>query len=107
MSEVLTITDDARDKILEVLLGEDGPEELALFVEIAGQQDGAYTYTMDLRPVDEAGTDDLVQHHGGVRRSSSARRAPRAPRRGNARLHGCGMVMQNPNRPEAAAVAPL
>jgi Fe/S biogenesis protein NfuA len=105
MSEVLTTTDEARDKILEVRSGEDGPEELALFVEIAGQQDGAYTYTMDLRPIDEAGAVDVVQHHGDlsvVIRSESSERLAGA----TLDFTGAGMVMQNPNQPEAAAVAP-
>jgi Fe/S biogenesis protein NfuA len=105
MSEVLTITDEARDKILEVRTGEDDSEELALFVEIAGQQDGAYTYTMDLRPIGEARADDVKQQHGAL---TVVIRAETSERLSGATLDftGAGMVMQNPNQPEPAAVAP-
>ncbi len=56
---VLTITDEARAKIVEVRAAEENPGELALFVEVAGQQDGAYTYAMELRPLTEAGSADV------------------------------------------------
>jgi Fe/S biogenesis protein NfuA len=105
MSDVLTITDDARDKILEVRAGEDDAETLALFVEISGTQDGAFTYTMDLRPGGEAGGADVQQQHGDlpvVIRAESAEKLTGA----TLDFNGSGMVMQNPNRPEVTPVAP-
>ncbi len=105
MSDLLTITDEARDKILEVRAGEEDAESLALFVEISGIQDGAYSYTMDLRPQGEAGAADLVEKHGDlpvVVRSESAERLTGA----TLDFTGSGMVMQNPNRPDPEPVAP-
>jgi Fe/S biogenesis protein NfuA len=105
MSDVLTITDEAREKILVVRAGEESSDELALFVEISGAQEGAYTYTMDLRPLEESAPADLVQRHGDlpvVIRSESAEALEGA----TLDFTGAGMVMQNPNRPEVAPVAP-
>jgi Fe/S biogenesis protein NfuA len=105
MSDVLTITDDARDKILEVRAGEDDADSLALFVEISGTQDGAYTYTMDLRPNADADVSDLKEEYGDlpvVIRAESAEQLTGA----TLDFTGAGMVMQNPNHPEVAPVAP-
>jgi Fe/S biogenesis protein NfuA len=102
---VLVITDEARAKIIEVRAAEDNPAELALFVEIAGQQDGAYTYAMELRPLAEAAAADVVQSHDDL---SVVLGAESVDALGGATLDfgGAGMVMQNPNRPAAPSVAP-
>ena len=60
---ILILTDQARTKVLEVREGETDPELLALWVEVSGERDGAYTYTMELRPVSIASESDLVQNH--------------------------------------------
>ncbi|HEY8215634.1 MAG TPA: NifU family protein [Acidimicrobiia bacterium] len=100
---VLTITDAARAKILEVRAGEDEPETLALFVEIAGQQDGAFTYTMELRPLAEAGDADVVQRHDDLSVVIAGDNADDL-RGATLDLGGGGMVMQNPNRPPQPSV---
>lgn len=104
-SPVLTITDSARDKILEVRAAEESDEELALFVEVSGQQEGAYTYTMDLRPTAEAKPDDVLQHHDDlpvVIRADSVEKLTGA----TLDFTGAGMVMQNPNKPAPPSVEP-
>jgi Fe/S biogenesis protein NfuA len=107
MSEpVLTITDEARAKIVEVRAGEDDPESLALFVEIAGQQDGAFTYAMELRPLEEAADTDLVQSHDDLSVVIVADSVDDL-RGATLDLGAGGMVMQNPNRPSLPpSVAP-
>jgi Fe/S biogenesis protein NfuA len=106
MSEpVLTITDEARAKIVEVRAGEDDPESLALFVEIAGQQDGAFTYAMELRPLSEASETDLVQSHDDLSVVIIADSVDDL-RGATLDLGAGGMVMQNPNRPSLPSVAP-
>jgi Fe/S biogenesis protein NfuA len=103
---VLTITDEARAKILDVRAGETDGDTLALFVEVNGQADGAYTYGMDLRPLDEAGDDDLVQRHDDLSVVIVAGSAD-ALRGATLDFGSAGMVMQNPNRPAPpSAVAP-
>ncbi len=105
MSEALTITDEARDKILEVRAGESDADSLALFVEVSGVRDGAYTYTMDLRPSAEASAGDVEERYGDlpvIIKADSSEKLVGA----TLDFNGSGMVMQNPNRPEPEAIAP-
>lgn len=95
---LLTLTDAAREKILEVRSDETDPETLALWVEVSGQSGGAFTYTMELRPLDEAASEGIVQRHDDL---SLVIANDSAEQLGGATLDftGAGMVMQNPNRP--------
>jgi Fe/S biogenesis protein NfuA len=95
---VLAVTDEAREKILEVRSSEPDPDTLALWVEISGQSAGAFSYTMELRPVAEAGPSDAVQRHDDL---SVVIAADSIDQLAGATLDftGSGMVMQNPNKP--------
>ena len=98
---ILVLTDQARTKVLEVREGETDPELLALWVEVSGERDGAYTYTMELRPVSIASESDLVQNHDDltvVIENSSIEKIVGA----TLDFGPAGMVMQNPNHPEPA-----
>ena len=98
---VVTVTDAARDKILEVRADEPDADTLALWIEVSGEAAGAYQYTMELRPLADAGDDDLVQRHDDL--SVVVPAASVEPLTGaTLDLSGTGMVMQNPNRPSAA-----
>jgi Fe/S biogenesis protein NfuA len=97
---VFTITDVARDKILEVRAAEAGAELLALWVTVTGESGGAYTYDMSFRALDDAGDADVIQHHDDLPIVIDADSV--------AALNGAtldfaasGMVMQNPNKPPA------
>jgi len=98
---VLTITDQARSKIVEVRANEPDPDAQALWVEVSGQSGGAYTYEMYFRPVAEAGADDVVQRHDAL---SIVIPGDGVDKLVGATLDftGSGMVMQNPNRPAAS-----
>jgi Fe/S biogenesis protein NfuA len=101
---VVTVTDAARDKILEVRAGEPDSDTLALWIEVSGEANGAYQYTMELRPLAEAGDDDRVQRHDDlsvVVPAASVESLTGA----TLDLTGTGMVMQNPNRPSPAGGA--
>ena len=63
MGDLLTITDAARAKVLEVRAEEADPDGLALWVEISGEQAGAYTYLMEFRRIADFAHDVLVLHH--------------------------------------------
>jgi len=102
---VLTLTDEARAKILEVRANEPDPDSLALFVEVSGRQDGAYTYSMELRPVSEAAAGDVVQSHDDLPVVVVADSVD-ALRGATLDFGGAGMVMQNPNRPAPPSVEP-
>jgi Fe/S biogenesis protein NfuA len=105
MSEIvqplLTITEAARDAILEVRAGEPDPAAQALWVEVNGEAAGAFTYVMEFRPLADAGEADIVQHHDDL---SVVIDADSAMQLSGATLDftAAGMVMQNPNRPAPA-----
>ena len=89
---VLTITDEARGE------GARGPRRaspsrttLALWVEVSGEQAGAYTYDMSSGRVDDAGDDDVVQHHDdllGRHPDATASSSSAAPTLDFRRRHG-------------------
>jgi len=62
VSPVLTITPGARATVLEVLANETDPSTLALWLEVSGVGDGAYTYDMYFQAIADAGAGDVVQH---------------------------------------------
>jgi Fe/S biogenesis protein NfuA len=95
---ILEITDAARDKILEVRAAETEPEALALWVEVSGEADGAFTYAMELRPIADASDADVVQRHDDL---SIVLAADSVENLVGAKLDftAAGMVMQNPNKP--------
>ncbi|MCJ7671340.1 MAG: NifU family protein [Acidimicrobiia bacterium] len=100
---ILEITDAARDKILEVRAAESDADTLALWVEVSGEQAGAYTYAMELRPLAGAGDGDVVQRHDDL---SIVLGAESVEQLVGATLDftSAGMVMQNPNKPLPPAV---
>ena len=102
---MLSITDEARAKILEVRAGETDPDTLALFVQVDGQSDGAYTYAMELRPLAEATDADVVQRHDDLSVVLLADSVD-ALRGATLDFGGTGMVMQNPNKPAPPSVEP-
>jgi Fe/S biogenesis protein NfuA len=101
VSEVLTITDEAREKVVEARASEAEPESLVLWVEVDGEQAGAYTYLMEFRPESELDGDVLVQHHDDLSVAIPAASVDQL--RGATLEFRGGMVMQNPNRPLSPA----
>jgi Fe/S biogenesis protein NfuA len=103
MSQILTLTDEARAKVLEVRAEETDPVSLALWVEVNGEQAGAYTYLMEFRRADELGDGVTVLHHDDV--------SIAIPDDSVEKLDGAvldfrgGMVMENPNRPRPVSPA--
>jgi len=97
MDQVLTITDEARATVLDVRNAESNPASLALWVEVSGEQAGAYTYLMEFRPTAELGDDVLIQHHDDLSVAIPADSVDLL--RGATLEFNGGMVMQNPNRP--------
>jgi Fe/S biogenesis protein NfuA len=97
---VFSITDAARDKILEVRAAEPGAESLALWVTVTGESGGAYTYDMSFRALDDAGDADVVQHHDDLPIVIDADSVT-ALAGATLDFAASGMVMQNPNKPAA------
>jgi Fe/S biogenesis protein NfuA len=103
MNELLTVTEEARAKVLEVRAAEDDAETLALWVEVSGEQGGAYTYLMEFRPMADLGPGVVLQHHDDLPVAIPADSAEQL--RGATLEFRGGMVMQNPNRPVPASAA--
>jgi Fe/S biogenesis protein NfuA len=85
-----------------VRAAEPEPESLVLWVEVSGEQDGAFTYVMEFRNRGELGKDVAVQHHDDLSVAVPADSVEKL-RGATLGLSGGGMVMQNPNRPEIAS----
>jgi Fe/S biogenesis protein NfuA len=60
-AQLLTITDAARQVIVEARSREHDPDSLALWFEVKGATDRAPTYELYFRPLDEAGADDVIE----------------------------------------------
>jgi Fe/S biogenesis protein NfuA len=97
VSDVLTISPEAHQKVLEVRNAESEPESLALWVEVNGEANGAYTYLMEFRPTAELGDDVLVEHDDDLAIAIPNESVELL--RGSTLAFSGGMVMQNPNRP--------
>jgi Fe/S biogenesis protein NfuA len=107
---VLTVTDPAREKILELRSQEDEPESLGLRIEVTGVQGVEYTYDLTFDPVAAAdqAAGDLVDKQGDLpvivpAESIDALRGATLdlPSVGGQ----VGLVLRNPNRPDPLAGA--
>src|SRR5205823_5995904 len=105
---VLKITDQARQKVLELRADEQDPDTLALWLEVNGVAGGSYTYDMYFQAIADAGTDDAVQRHDDLSVVIPASSLDRV--RGStldlSRGPQGGMVIINPNSPAPAAAPP-
>ncbi len=104
---VLTLTGEARVTVTEALANESGHGRLALWLEVTGADDGAYTYDMYFRALHDAHPGDAIQHDDDV--------PVVIPRESIGRLQGArldvltdadgevGLAVVNPNRPPTRA----
>ncbi len=93
---LLTITDAARQKILDVRAGESEPDALALWFEVSGAQGNSFTFDMYFRRLDEAGADDAVEPDVDISVVVPGDSADKV-RGSTLDVAGGGMVLQNPN----------
>jgi Fe/S biogenesis protein NfuA len=98
LTALLTITDPARERILEVRAGEPEPETLALWLEVSGVAGNAFTYDMYFRRLDEAGEQDIVQHGDDLSLVVPEEHVDNI-RGSTLDLSGGGLLLQNPNSP--------
>ena len=98
---LLTITDAAREKILDARAGEHDADSLALWVDVSGVEGDSFTYEMYLRPVDEAGVEDAVQSDPDIPVVLPGANADKV-RGSTLDLTAGGMVLRNPNSPSPA-----
>jgi Fe/S biogenesis protein NfuA len=105
---LVSVTDEARQIVLEALNAEPDPQTLALWLEVRGVQAGAFAYDLYFQAARDAGEDDSVQHSddltvvvpaGSVDRLRGARLEWSQEGEG-------GLVLVNPNAPTPAEAAP-
>src|SRR5688500_141200 len=101
---LLTITDAARQKILDVRAGEPAPDSLALWLDVSGVQGNSFTYDMYFHRLDEAGTYAAVQPDADISVVVPGDSADKV-RGSTLDLAGDRMVLQNPNDPGPAPAA--
>ncbi len=101
---VLTVTEPARDKILELRAQEDAPETLALRIEVTGVQGVEYTYDLTFDPLAEAdaAAGDVVESQGDlpVIIPSDSVDSLRGATLDLPTTGAQGLVLRNPNRPD-------
>jgi len=100
---VITVTEHALAKILELRAGEDTPDELGLRIEVTGVRGAEFSYDLAFEPLAECATDDVRDDHGGLAIVVPAESVdkllgatldlPTNPDQG-------GLVLRNPNRPQ-------
>ena len=101
---VVEVTEAALAKVLEIRSGEDDPESLGLRIEVTGVHGVEYAYDLSFETLAEGDPDDVVYNTGGLSlvipaNSVDALRGatldlPSNPNQG-------GLVIRNPNRPNA------
>src|SRR5688500_7360107 len=106
---VLTVTENARQKVLRVRANEPEPEKLALWLEIAGVANGKYRYDMYFQPIDYAGPTDVIQRHDDISIVIPAFSIDKV-RGATLDVQGDpvegGLVLDNPNSPSPAVGPP-
>ncbi|HVC25530.1 MAG TPA: NifU family protein [Acidimicrobiales bacterium] len=102
---LLQVTDAARAFVLAARDGEPGSERLALYLEVNGTADGAYTYDMWFEAEADAGPNDAVHHHDAlvvVVPASSVEKVSGATLDVADQGGEPGLVIVNPNTPPAS-----
>lgn len=95
---LLTLTDEAREKVLEARADEPEADKLALWVEVSGIAGATYRYEMYFRALSEAGEAETVLHNDDLSVVIGAGSADKL-RGATLDYTTNGMVMNNPNSP--------
>jgi Fe/S biogenesis protein NfuA len=65
-SRIISISDQALEKLLAIRAGEPDAGDLALVLAITGAKGTEFTYAMHMTPLDQLDADDIVEHHGNL-----------------------------------------
>jgi len=99
---VITVTEQALAKILELRNAEDDPDNLGLRVEVTGVRGADFTYDLSFEPLDENADDDVVHEQEGlpvVVPAGSVDNLLGATLDLPSNADQGGLVLRNPNRP--------
>jgi Fe/S biogenesis protein NfuA len=103
VENVVSVSEVARDMVIQARSGQEGAESYALWVEVTGNNGPEYTYELYLHPLEYASSDDLVQHHDDlsiVIVAESVEKLRGASIDYGSGAQGEGWVIDNPNRPQ-------
>ncbi len=106
--DVLTLSDEARDVVLDALAAEEGAADLALWVEVTGTRGPGYSYDLYFSELSHASDDAAVGRDGDVTivvPAASVSRL-RGSRLEFAADGGGGLVLVNPNAPTPEELNP-
>ncbi|MBM46425.1 MAG: hypothetical protein CL458_09275 [Acidimicrobiaceae bacterium] len=109
--QIVSVTETALEKVLELRAGEEDANELALRIEVVGIQGVDYSYDLAFEVLSEADSEDVPTHVGGGL-------TVLVPGRDAPKLEGAtldvpsssgqaGLVLRNPNRPDLGPNATL
>lgn len=105
---VLSLTDEARNVVLDAMAGETSDGGLALYVEVTGTQGNGYAYDLYFSELRDAPEGAAIGHDGGVDIVVPAASVARLT---GSRLEfadngGGGLVLVNPNHPTTEELHP-
>lgn len=106
---VLSVSEKAQKRVLDLLAGEESPDELALWVEVMGVSGGEYAYDLYFQAVGEAGEGDerfAVGELEVIVPVDSVEQLRGATLDVNRDLLNPGLMMDNPNTPPAPPPPP-
>jgi Fe/S biogenesis protein NfuA len=98
--QIITITEEALRRVLEVRSAEDDAADLALSLEVAGPRGRGWEYRLALVPVADTREGDAVGRYGDLPVVIPADSIPLL-RGAGLRLTDGGLALDNPNRPPA------
>jgi len=99
---IITVTEQALAKILELRSAEDDPDGLGLRIEVTGVRGADFTYDLSFEPLEERADDDVVQDQNGlpvVVPADSIDNLFGATLDLPSNADQGGLVLRNPNRP--------
>jgi Fe/S biogenesis protein NfuA len=108
--DVLRVSEEARAVVSGIRSGEENADDLALWLEVSGTDNGAYSYDMWFQQVSDAGPGDAVVSSNGlavVVAASSVDQVRGATLDVSHAGGEQGLVMINPNTPPVSRAAAL
>ncbi|MFV1999408.1 MAG: NifU family protein [Acidimicrobiia bacterium] len=101
-SRILTVSDDALEKFLEIRSSENDADTLALVLAINGAKGTEFTYAMHMTPLAQLTDDDVIEQHGELSIAMPSASVPNltgATIKISDNLMNPGLTIENPNSP--------
>jgi Fe/S biogenesis protein NfuA len=102
--QVLTVTEAARNEILDMRKVETAPETLALRVEVVGSNGTEFTYDLTFEPIDNLKDGDELDTNGDLPVMVPADSVADLAGATLDHVNPTGLIIRNPNRPRPKVV---